>query len=189
MRIIAGEARRRTIVAPKGLQTRPTLDYVRESLFSIIQRDVPGSAVLDLFAGSGALAMEALSRGAASAVLADKSHQAIECIRQNTETLRFLDRAVILQGDWQAVLQRLSETNRSFDLVFLDPPYDLTAYADMADMLLDRRLLMEDALLVIEHRKGIAVNLSPRFQLKDCRTYGDTAIHLFTFGKGGETDG
>jgi 16S rRNA (guanine966-N2)-methyltransferase len=189
MRIIAGDARGRTIVTPKGRLTRPTQDYVRESLFSIIQRDVPNAAVLDLFAGSGALALEALSRGAANAVLADKSRQAIECIRRNVETLGYSDRAVILQGEWQAVVKRIPETQHGFDLVFLDPPYDLATYADMAEMLRSRRLLKEDALIVIEHHKDVAVELSPLFAMKDCRTYGDTLIHLFTFGLGGKTDG
>lgn len=189
MRIIAGTARGRTLIAPGGRSTRPTQDYVRESLFNIIQRDVPGAAVLDLFAGSGALALEALSRGAAKAALADCSRQAIECIRRNTQALGFSDSATILQGDWRAAAQRLSTAGDRFDLVFLDPPYDLTRYAEITETLQARDLLLRDALIVIEHRRDAALELSPSFILRDKRAYGDTVIHFFTFDTGGNPDG
>jgi len=189
MRIIAGIARGRTLISPKGRQTRPTQDYVRESLFNIIQRDVPGAAVLDLFAGTGALALEALSRGADSAVLVDSSRLAIECIRRNVDTLGFSRQACVLQGDWRTVLDKTLAPDARFDLVFLDPPYQLTKYAEMTDVLARKGLLAEDALLVIEHRRDAAVTLSATFTLKDCRTYGDTVIHLATFHAGGIDNG
>lgn len=100
MRIIAGEARSRTILAPEGRDTRPTLDRVRENLFNILQWQCPGARVLDLFAGSGALALEALSRGAAEAVLADCDARAVRVERQNVEALGFSQRARVLQADW-----------------------------------------------------------------------------------------
>lgn len=189
MRIIAGSARGRTLVAPKGQQTRPTQDYVRESLFNIIQRDVPDASVLDLFAGTGALALEALSRGAQKAVLADSSRQAIDCIRRNVETVGTVDRATVIPGDWNAVLQKLAEQGELFDLVFLDPPYRLTQYAEITGQLQSRNLLREGALLVIEHRKDYSFALSPAFVPRDHRTYGDTEIHMVTFNTGGSTDG
>ena len=188
MRIIAGKARGRTIYAPKGRHTRPTQDFVRESLFNIIQRDVPDAMVLDLFAGSGALALEALSRGAAHAVLGDRSRQAIECIRRNTETLGFSEQTTVLQGDWCVVVQRLPARNQRFDLVFLDPPYDLARYREMTDLLKACHLLQDDALLVIEHHKDSVPDLDSCFQEKDVRTYGDTIIRLFTFKMGGYND-
>ena len=187
MRIIAGSARGRTLIAPKGLHTRPTLDHVRESLFNIIQRDVPGAVVLDLFAGSGALGLEALSRGARQAVLVDKARQAMDCIRRNVEMLRAAEQALLRQGDWQAVLMQLDGIQ--FDLVFLDPPYKLVKYREMAALLVQRNLLNHDALLVIEHQKNVAIALPPEFLLRDVRTYGDTQIHLFRFSTGGNTDG
>ena len=130
MRIIAGEARSRTILAPEGRDTRPTLDRVRENLFNILQWQCPGARVLDLFAGSGALALEALSRGAAEAVLADCDARAVRVERQNVEALGFSQRARVLQADWRETVRKLSAEGRSFQLVFLDPPYameDLTA--------------------------------------------------------------
>ncbi len=162
---------------------------MRESLFNIIQRDVPGATVLDLFAGTGALALEALSRGAVKAVLVDSSRQAIDCVRRNVQTLGFSRQADILQGDWQTMVERLSQTKQCFDLVFLDPPYRLSAYAEMTDMLQSKGLLAQHALIVIEHRKNVPVALSPAFIPRDCRTYGDTMIHMLTFDAGGNTDG
>ena len=185
MRIIAGDARGRTILAPKGQTTRPTQDYVRESLFNIIQRDVPGSVVLDLFAGSGALALEALSRGAARAVLADSSRSASECIRRNVETLRYADRAVLYQGDWRAVLRQIPKAGSAFNLVFLDPPYQLTQYREITEQLRTAGMLAKGALIVIEHRKDVAADLSPFFRMNDRRNYGDTVISLFIFDTGG----
>ena len=107
MRIVAGEARSRIILAPEGKDTRPTLDRVRENLFNILQWQCSGARVLDLFAGSGALALEALSRGAAEAVLADCDAKAVRVERQNVETLGFSDRARVMQADWRETLRRL----------------------------------------------------------------------------------
>ena len=186
MRIIAGIARGRTLLAPKGLNTRPTQDYVRESLFNIIQQDVPGATVLDLFAGSGALALEALSRGAEYVVLADKDRQAADCIRKNIETLGVAEQATFLHTDYRKALQRTFP--KPFDLVFLDPPYRLTLYQQITDTLASRSMLADDALIVIEHRKNESFSLSPMFMLKDHRTYGDTAIRLYRFQAGGNGD-
>ncbi len=186
MRIIAGMARGRTLLAPKGLNTRPTQDYVRESLFNIIQRDVPGAIALDLFAGSGALALEALSRGAEYAVFVDKDRQAADCIRKNIETLGVAEQTTFLHTDYQKALQR--SFPKPFDLVFLDPPYRLTLYQQMTDTLANRSLLADDALIVIEHRRNEAFSLSPMFILEDQRTYGDTAIRLYRFQAGGNSD-
>jgi 16S rRNA (guanine966-N2)-methyltransferase len=188
MRIIAGSARGRTITAPKGHNTRPTLDFVRESLFNIIQRDVPGAAVLDLFAGSGALALEALSRGADTAVLADTSRQAIECVRRNIEILGYSTRASVFQGDWRTIPARLAGKAYTFDLVFLDPPYDLVQYAEMTDSLYRHGLLKPDALVVIEHHKDVTPMVMQPFTMLDLRLYGDTAIHFYTFNAKGETN-
>ncbi len=123
MRIIAGEARGRRIEAPDGKNTRPTLDRVRENIFNILQNDIAGRSVLDLFAGSGALSLEALSRGAACAVLVDHDFQANRIERKNVESLRMEDRATILRCDWQSAVQSLAGEGRRFGLIFLDPPY------------------------------------------------------------------
>ena len=181
MRIIAGEARGRTIVAPRGQDTRPTQDYVRESLFNILQGTVADARVLDLFAGSGALALEALSRGAAEATLVDSASEAAQCVRKNVETLRFQERARLLQSDWRQGLERLSRENRSYSLVFLDPPYRMTGTGDICAGLADLGLLDRDALVVIEHRREHVPTPDARFMETDARRYGDTAIHFYRY--------
>ena len=130
MRIIGGEARGRRLFAPEGLETRPTADNVRESLFNILRFETPGARVLDLFAGSGALALEAISRGAEFAVLADCSRKAMDSIRRNVEACRAQEKTRLLLCDWRRAVEQLTEP---FDLVFLDPPYALGA-AEVARM-------------------------------------------------------
>ena len=187
MRIISGIAGGRTLIAPKGLDTRPTQDYVRESLFNIIKKDVSDASVLDLFAGSGALGLESLSRGASEAVFVDKARQAVDCIKRNVKALGFHEQCMIRQGDWRSVLLRLSR--QAFNVVFLDPPYHLTRYPEITDTLHEKKLLAQNALIVIEHRKNVAITLSPQFSQEDVRAYGDTVIHFYRYKLGGNNDG
>ncbi|WMJ84511.1 16S rRNA (guanine(966)-N(2))-methyltransferase RsmD [Oscillospiraceae bacterium LTW-04] len=121
MRVITGTARGRKLVAPQGLDTRPTSDMAKEALFSIIQFEVEGSAVLDLFAGSGQLGIEALSRGARSAVFVDASREANQAITQNLEHTKLKDHARIVMMDAVAFLKTVREP---FDIALLDPPYN-----------------------------------------------------------------
>ena len=185
MRIIAGSARGRIIAAPKGQDTRPTQDYVRESLFNILQQDVPEAHVLDLFAGSGALALEALSRGAADAVLSDHAADAIQTIQRNVELLRFQEQTTVIRADWQATLARLAGEGHRFSLVFLDPPYKMTELAEQCGRMADLNLLMDGALVVAEHRRDQTPVPDNRFTIRDERRYGDTVIHFFTYREGG----
>ena len=151
MRIIAGEARSRTILAPEGRDTRPTLDRVRENLFNILQWQCPGARVLDLFAGSGALALEALSRGAAEAVLADCDARAVRVERQNVEALGFSQRARVFQADWRETVRKLSAEGRSFQLVFLDPPYAMEDLTAVFEALRTGGLIDADSLVISEN--------------------------------------
>lgn len=120
MRVITGSARGRKLVTLEGDDVRPTTDKVKESLFNIIQFDVEGASFLDLFAGSGQIGIEALSRGARQAVFVDKSKKSIDVVRQNLKTTGFEKSAVVLNSDSLAFLQRRAE---KYDLAFLDPPY------------------------------------------------------------------
>ncbi|MBQ2028511.1 MAG: RsmD family RNA methyltransferase [Clostridia bacterium] len=115
MRIIAGEFRSRTLLAPKGMDTRPTLDRTRESLFNIISAECPEARVLDLYAGSGALALEALSRGAASAVFCDKSREAARVISANITSLKVEDRARLMAMSDQQAVRTLQQEGTQFD--------------------------------------------------------------------------
>ena len=180
MRIIAGEARGRRLFAPEGDETRPTADRVREALFNIIRAEVEDAAVLDLFAGSGALALEALSRGARSAVLCDKSQKAIRVIRRNIDLMSALDRTTVIPGDWQ---KAASAGGEPFTLVFLDPPYRMTAvYAEAARRLHEARRLKDGALVVMEHDAGSPIGgIEPPFFIEDERKYRDTALTLVRY--------
>ncbi len=181
MRIIAGQCGGAQLYAPRGMDTRPTQDKVKESLFSIIQAYVPGARVLDLFAGSGALALEALSRGADFAALADRDREAVSCIRRNGEKLRFMDAMRIYAGDWRQALSQMKGEERRFDLVFLDPPYRMPVLEECCAALADLGLLEADALLVLEHRLDAVPSPDGRFALWKGRAYGDTAIHFFHY--------
>ena len=153
MRIVAGELGGRRIVAPAGETTRPTSDRAREALFSRLG-PVDGERVLDLFAGSGALGIEALSRGAWSALLADLDRTALRALRANVEALALAERAEVVAGDFRRVLRACARREQRFDLVFLDPPYAaLAGYsADLSKLLVP--VLADAARIVIESRTG-----------------------------------
>lgn len=175
MRIIAGANRGRVLVAPKGVDTRPTLDRVRESLFNILAPRMQGARVLDLFAGTGALSLEALSRGAASAVLVDHDRRAWEAIERNIAALGCRETATLLKCDWRAAVRKLAPENAQFDICFLDPPYRFAAAEDMLSALCESGVLDWDALVVYEHGRGF-VPASPALRATDLRRYGDTEI-------------
>lgn len=176
MRIIGGEARGRTLVAPAGKNTRPTQDYVRESLFNILQGRIEDVRVLDLFAGTGALALESLSRGAASAVLVDMDRAALSCIRRNIESVGVSERCRVLARDCRSALSQLQMDGEVFDLVFLDPPYKMTQTGELTGEMERLGLLAQEVLLVIEHRKGQDPHLPDGFEAYRKKQYGDTEI-------------
>ena len=181
MHIIAGERRGTTLFAPKGMDTRPTQAKVKESLFNIIQAYVPDANVLDLFAGSGNLALEALSRGASYAVMVDVDREANACIRRNVDKLRFGASSMILKADWKHAITQLSLEKKAFDLVFLDPPYKMTELGEICASLADAGLLASGAMMVLEHRTGTFGEPDERFELLKQRTYGDTEIHFYLY--------
>jgi len=178
MRIISGEARGRTLFAPPGDQTRPTSDKIRGSLFNILGALVMDAEVLDLFGGTGALSLESLSRGAARAVIADTSRQAIEAIRRNAANVlkdELEERALILRTDYRTAISGLN--GRRFDLVFLDPPYRmLDAYADAMERLLKADALNDGAVIVAERRQNAQIRIPDAFEIYDTRSYGETSI-------------
>ena len=174
MRVIAGTYGGRTLQAPRGRATRPTSDRVREALFSILG-DVAGARVLDLYAGSGALAIEALSRGARQATLVDHARPAREAIAGNLAALGLT--AEVVAGDAAGFCQRASNGDRQYDLVFLDPPYrhDSVLGRELTTALAP--LLDADARVVAEcdRRSPLALGL----RLLDERRYGDTLISIY----------
>ncbi len=184
MRIIAGEARGRRIEAPEGRNTRPTLDRIRENMFNILQTDIPDSHVLDLFAGSGALSFEAISRGAADAVLVDSDRKANMIQKQNSETLRYDDRIRLLFCDWTRAVQRLTEEGKSFDIVFLDPPYVMTDLRNVFTALVP--LISDETLIVLEHEAGKEITVPENFSIRKERSWGYCGMKVYQLKTGGE---
>ena len=170
MRVVAGEFKGRRLAAPRGARTRPTADRVREALFSMLG-DVSGARVLDLYAGSGALGIEALSRGAESAVFVERNPRAAEVIERNLASLG-LEQQVVRQD----AVRFLTRSEGMFDLVFCDPPYD--SASSLAGRLAERlpALTSKSARIVTESDKRTPLELP--FPLLTERTYGDTRIAI-----------
>ena len=173
MRLSGGARARQSVAAPKGRKTRPTAAKVREAMFAVLGRRVHGARVLDLFAGSGALGLEAMSRGAASVVFVDNDAAAAFAIRRNA--LRLIedeDRWRILPMHAARALRTLRGT---FDIVVMDPPYDRGA-GDELSLLMQRGLLAPDGIAVVEHRSKDALALPASMKLIKTSKYGDTSL-------------
>jgi 16S rRNA (guanine966-N2)-methyltransferase len=175
MRIIAGERKGHTIYAPKGLDTRPTSDRVRENVFNIVAPWVEDARVLDLYAGSGAMGLEALSRGAAAVVFVEAEAEAVRAIERNLDKLR-LTGARVLRGDATTGLAQETAAGRKYDLVLADPPYAMTDYDTLERYL--PRVLAEDGLLVLESAARIEPELA-RLSVRTTRKYGSTRVTVF----------
>ncbi len=178
MRIISGKARGRSIDTPGGMDTRPTLDRVRENLFNILQNCVYGSDVLDLFAGSGALALEAVSRGAESAVLCDCAGEAHRIEKSNVEKLGFQDACRLLRCDWHQAVDRLKAEGAAFDLVFLDPPYRMHDLTEVTGRVCE--LLKIGGRVIVEYdaHSGLPA-VCDLLEMVDQRKYGIAGIGIF----------
>ncbi|HSJ82449.1 MAG TPA: 16S rRNA (guanine(966)-N(2))-methyltransferase RsmD [Acidimicrobiia bacterium] len=172
MRIITGVAKGRRLVAPDTPTTRPVTDRVREAVFSIIGAWVEGARVLDLYAGSGAFGLEALSRGATAAIFVEQGQHALEALRANIESTSL--GGTVVTSSVQDFLERSSA---SFDLVFIDPPWDM-ASADLGSDLAELdRLVAPDGEVILSRRHGDETPVSPsRWQVATDRRYGDTRI-------------
>lgn len=150
MRIVAGEFSSRIIEAPKGNETRPTLDKVREAVFSSLGSYFDGGTFLDLYAGSGANGLEAISRGMDNAVLVDISRESIECIKRNIETLKVKEKCRVLKMKDFKALELLKEEGYIFDLVYLDPPYKKQHNDEVIKYLIDNKMLNNNSKIIIE---------------------------------------
>ncbi len=177
MRVITGSARGMVLKAPKGMLTRPTMDQVKEGVFSAIQFEIEGRRVLDLFAGSGQLGIEALSRGAANAVFVDASREACAVVRGNLEKTRLGNRAQVVQADYLAYLSRRCG---QFDLIFLDPPYAGACLEQALAKISEIDILTDSGIIICE--RPVEKRLPDRFACllrdRDYR-YGKTAATLY----------
>jgi 16S rRNA (guanine966-N2)-methyltransferase len=181
MRLAGGDRARTTIAAPKGRKTRPTGAKVREAMFAILAKRVEGARVLDLFAGSGALGLEAMSRGAASVVFVDSDAGAVMTLRRNAVK-------VIPDGDrWRIMpmlaMRALRTLRGSFDIVLIDPPYERGALDELR-LMMQRTLLKDDGIAVIEHASATKPTLPDSLEVVKQAKYGDTALTFVVARRG-----
>lgn len=176
MRIIAGSKRGCALEAPKGLHTRPTLDRVKESLFGILQFDISNRRVLDLFAGSGALGLEALSRGAEFAYFCDSDRAALRAVASNIKKLGFESRSKVYACPFEAALSALARAGERVDMVFIDPPYASGLHEKALCALQKGGVLAPGAILVAEHDPASPPCIPEGLVLYDSRRYGDVAL-------------
>lgn len=175
MRIITGSAKGKKLVSLEGDATRPTSERIKEAVFSSIQFDVEGRRVLDLFAGSGQMGFEALSRGAQKATFIDLSREAMEIVKQNARITGFFDVSHFLVSDWRNYIRKASGREQ-YDLVFVDPPYAMQCCADAADYLAEKELIIPGAIVVLESGEE-------EISLDDERLAGYRAIKSTHYGK------
>jgi 16S rRNA (guanine966-N2)-methyltransferase len=182
MRVIAGQAKGRRLRTPKGRELRPTADRVKEALFNILPRNLSGQRVLDLFAGTGNLGLEALSRGAAAAVMVDIARPATDVIAENVQTLGFAAAARVITAPVFKAVRTLARSGEKFDLILLDPPYERGLAGEALKEIAKEGLLDPNGTVVAEH--SVRDNLEERYGalvLSDRRRYGDTQLSFFQY--------
>lgn len=182
MRIVAGSARGRALAGPKATSRhiRPTADRVRETLFNVLGQWLEGQRVLDLYAGTGALGLESISRGAVRAVLVDSDREALGLCRANTDGLGFGDRVEVLAQPVERALETLGRRGEAFELVFADPPYAARGVETVLAGVVRHRLLAPGGTLVIEHDKREPAPASHEgLEQVDQRRFGDTLVSFF----------
>ncbi|MGH7831605.1 MAG: 16S rRNA (guanine(966)-N(2))-methyltransferase RsmD [Candidatus Binatia bacterium] len=181
MRVISGQAKGQRIKVPKGRALRPTADRVKEAIFNILPHDLSGLRVLDLFAGTGNLSIEALSRGATEAWLVDASPISARVVRDNLAKTGFLPKAKIWKSPVAAAIRRLSSRGEKFDLIFVDPPYETGQIGRVVRLVAREGLLREDGVLVAEHSvREAAEEGCDALPLRDRRRYGGTMVSFFS---------
>ncbi len=175
MRVISGTARGKKLTSLEGLETRPTLDRVKEALFNILQFDLKDANILDLFSGSGALAIEALSRGAKQAVLCDNSAKAVKIINKNLEDTRLKEKACVINKDYNQALKKLKYESKKFDIIFLDPPYKSDYIVKSIENIITNDLLAKDGIIIAEtddENKIDEIKNNKNIEIYDTRRYG-----------------
>ena len=152
MRVIAGTARSLPLKTPEGLDVRPTTDRIKETLFNVLQSEIPGAVFVDLFSGSGGIGIEALSRGARKAYFVDNGSKALSCIQKNLLFTKMENRAIVIKQDAVSALSNIYE--KEVDLIFMDPPYDSGLERNVLEVLQRMKYVTEDTLIVVEADKG-----------------------------------
>ncbi len=177
MRVVAGTAKGTVLKTPSGMDTRPTTDRVKEALFSIIQFDIPGTVVLDLFGGTGQLGIEALSRGAKAATFVDLRSDACRLIKENLKKTKMDDRSEIINSDYGTYLKT---TQKKFNIIFLDPPYAEDFLENSLKMITEIDILQTSGIIVTERplEKTLLLDFNGFQRSKDYK-YGNTLLTIY----------
>ncbi|MCH3964027.1 MAG: 16S rRNA (guanine(966)-N(2))-methyltransferase RsmD [Clostridium sp.] len=181
MRIIAGLAKGRKLLSPEGYGvTRPTLDRVKEAMFSIIQNKIRDSIVLDVFAGTGSLGLEAVSRESKFCYLVDKSRETFSFLKQNVENLQFGEKCRCMNMDSYEALKELADKNIKFDIIFIDPPYRKDMIPKAIEIIDESSMLMEDGIIMTKIDSSEEIyNGSKSIVLDQHRKYGKTTVCIY----------
>jgi len=182
LRIISGELKGKKLFSPKGIKIRPTADRIRESIFNIIAPRIPDSFVLDLFAGTGALGIEALSRGASFVIFMDADKDALSVIEKNVAACRLQGRIIIIRADITKNNFTLNDGHSPVNLVFMDPPYNKNLIKPALTNLSASRLLQNNALIIIEHAVTETLpEYIQEYKISDQRRYGKTLVSFLNY--------
>ena len=181
MRVISGSRKGHRLIAPKGDTVRPTEDRVKESLFNILSPIIKDSIVLDLFAGSGGIGIEFLSRGSKKAYFIDKNPDSIRTIKKNLEHTKLMENAEVIKGDSRGVIKQFKPGEIAFDYIYIDPPYaDVEMFHKILQLISDRGILNEDGLIIVEHDKSMLLNNDyGNLEIFDNRSYGSKEMTYY----------
>lgn len=185
MRIISGTARGTNLYTLEGNTTRPTLDRVKESLFNIIQNNILDSVFLDLFSGSGAIGLEAASRGARKSILCDKSKDAIKIINKNIEKTHLEKKVELYNLDYEVLLN--TKIKEKLDIIYIDPPYNSDFAINAIQIIIEKKLVNEDSIIIIEtddEEKILDKLKNMKVEITDKRKYGRAILIFLKIGKG-----
>ncbi len=180
MRVISGKARGLKLNTPKNEDVRPTTDRVKESLFNIISSYIMDSKVLDLFAGTGSLGIECLSRGASKCVFVDLSKESLQIVKSNIKKARVEDNSVVINADYKEAVRKLNAQGEKFDMIFMDPPYYKDLFVDALTKIAEGKLLADEGIIVVEHdtKENLPENVLNLVQNRS-KKYGNTTITFY----------
>ncbi len=180
MRVISGKARGLKLNTPKNDDVRPTTDRVKESLFNMINSYIMDSEILDLFAGTGSLGIECLSRGANQCIFVDNSKESINIVKSNIKKARVENESIVLNLDFKSAINSLSSKNKQFDVIFMDPPYYKNMFSDALSAVDNNNLLKEDGIIVVEHDTvdKFPDNMGRLYKSRE-KKYGNTTLTFY----------
>ena len=181
MKVISGTLKGRIIKGHNIEGTRPTMDRVKESLFASINSYIKGSIVLDLFAGSGNLGIEAISNGATKCYFVDNNRVCTKTINENITNFNIKDKCTILNLDYKKALNYFKDNNIKFDLILVDPPYKYENINEILDIISNYNLLNNNCIIVLEYQKDNLNNISNSYELLKYKKYGDKYISIYKF--------